>query len=117
MATGTSNQILSEAVGTSHASGRESLYPILLAMHEERMAGNPEDIGLSQRIGLMPEDHLALYGIRRTSAQGKRILEQFSIEQEPDLTPIEHIDNQNDNLTDDTESNGITGTQFSLDSF
>ena len=31
--------------------------------------------------------------------------------------PIEHIDNQNDNLTDDTESNGSTGTQFSLDSF
>ena len=87
-------------------------------MQEERMAGDPEDIGLAQRIGLMPEDHLALYGIRRNSAQGKRILEQFSIEQEPDLSPIEqNIDNQSDDLTEDTESNGTTGTQFSLDSF
>tara|TARA_B100001113_G_scaffold313908_1_gene279207 strand:- start:1340 stop:1780 length:441 start_codon:yes stop_codon:yes gene_type:complete len=116
--TGSANQILSEAVGTSHAAGRESLYPILLAMHEDRMASNPEDIRLSQRIGLMAEDHLALHGIRRTSALGKKILEQFSVEPEP--TPIPEtkpVEEDRETVSLDTESEEVSGTQFSLDSF
>ncbi|MEC8979369.1 MAG: AAA family ATPase [Candidatus Thermoplasmatota archaeon] len=116
--TGSANQILSEAVGTSHAAGRESLYPILLAMHEDRMAGDPEDIGLSQRIGLMAEDHLALHGIRRTSSQGKKILERFSLEIETDTNPME-LPSEDTTVedSDKSESKETTGTQFSLDSF
>ena len=116
--TGSANQILSEAVGTSHAAGRESLYPILLAMHEDRMAGNPEDISLSQRIGLIAEDHLALHGIRRTSAQGKRILERFSLEITPDPIQVEQtVEEIIEDTSNETKSEEAAGRQFSLDSF
>ncbi|OUX24004.1 MAG: hypothetical protein CMA23_005935 [Methanobacteriota archaeon] len=116
--TGSANQLLSEAVGTSHAAGRESLYPILLAMHEDRMGSNPEDIGLSQRIGLMAEDHLALHGIRRTSPLGKKILEQFSLEPEPDAVPeTEPMEEPIETVSEESENEEVTGTQFRLDSF
>ena len=73
--TGGANDRLARYVGTSIASSRDSLYPTLLAMHESEVVTNPEDISLSLRIGLQGDEHLALHGIKRTSSQGKRILE------------------------------------------
>ena len=87
-------------------------------MHEDRMAGNPEDITLSQRIGLIAEDHLALHGIRRSSAQGKRILERFSLEVETDPVLVEHaVEELIEDTGNETKSEEATGRQFSLDSF
>ena len=87
-------------------------------MHEDRMAGNPEDISLSQRIGLIAEDHLALHGIRRTSAQGKRILERFSLEITPDPIQVEQtVEEIIEDTSNETKSEEAAGRQFSLDSF
>ena len=66
----------------------------------------------------MPEDHLALYGIRRTSAQGKRILERFSIEVESDpILDKQSLEEVIDDPSNDTDIEEATGRQFSLDSF
>ncbi|MFL2978107.1 MAG: hypothetical protein ACJZ59_03520 [Candidatus Thalassarchaeaceae archaeon] len=82
------------------------------------MGSNPEDIGLSQRIGLMAEDHLALHGIRRTSPLGKKILEQFSLEPEPDAVPeTEPVQEPIEIVSEESENEEVTGTQFRLDSF
>ena len=114
--TGGANDRLAQYVGTSLASSRDSLYPTLLAMHETEVVTNPEDITLSLRIGLDGDDHLALHGIKRTSSQGKRILEKFN--ESIDQSPPEIIHEQ-ENHIEQTEISDDTSTssQFSLNDF
>ena len=85
-------------------------------MHESEVVTNPEDITLSLRIGLEGDDHLALHGIKRTSSQGKRILEKFN--ESIDESPPEIIHEQESHIehteiSDDTS----TSSQFSLNDF
>tara|TARA_X000001036_G_scaffold167836_1_gene158975 strand:- start:15106 stop:16617 length:1512 start_codon:yes stop_codon:yes gene_type:complete len=115
--TGGANDRLAEYVGTSLASSRDSLYPTLLAMHESEVVNNPEDITLSLRIGLEGDDHLALHGIKRSSPQGKRILEKFN----ESLDDIHHeiVHHQEDSVEQNNEINedSSTSNQFSLNDF
>tara|TARA_Y100000768_G_scaffold333587_1_gene273710 strand:+ start:1488 stop:2999 length:1512 start_codon:yes stop_codon:yes gene_type:complete len=115
--TGGSNNRLAEYVGTSLASSRDSLYPTLLAMHESEIVNDPEDITLSLRIGLEGDDHLALHGIKRSSTQGKRILEKFN--ESIDEDNIEIIHEQQDNAEQNIDNNEdvSTSNQFSLNDF
>jgi hypothetical protein len=87
-------------------------------MHESEVVKNPEDISLSLRIGLDADDHLALHGIKRTSTQGKRILEKFNegviessleIIHEGKNTVEQNIENDSDDSS--------TSNQFSLNDF
>lgn len=116
--TGGANDRLANSVSTSLASSRESLYPTLLAMHESEITKNPEDIGLSLRIGLEVEDHLALHGIKRSTPQGKRIIRKF--EGLIDDNVLQHIEQKEHTLDDtleDTTQTVETSNQFSLDDF
>ena len=115
--TGGANDRLAEYVGTSIASSRDSLYPTLLALHENEVVNNPEDISLSLRIGLDADDHLALHGIKRSSQQGKRILEKFNefVEEASQiLLPEREIPKEENNPTIEDKP---TSNQFSLDDF
>ena len=86
-------------------------------MYENEIVHNPEDISLSLRIGLNADDHLTLHGIKRSSKEGKMILERF--ENETQQT-IQIIDDKIDNDSEIIENNGQDeepSTQFSLDDF
>ena len=116
--TGGANDRLASIVGTSLSSSRDSLYPTLLAMHENEIVKDPEDIKLSLRIGLESDDHLALHGIKRTSAQGKRILEKFEDTIDYDFTiKEENRDTIIDSDIMNTSEEETTSNQFSLNDF
>ena len=115
--TGGSNNRLAEYVGTSLASSRDSLYPTLLAMHESEIVNDPEDITLSLRIGLEGDDHLALHGIKRSSTQGKRILEKFNESIDEDNIVIIHEQQDNAEQNIDNNEDASTSNQFSLNDF
>ena len=115
--TGGSNNRLAEYVGTSLASSRDSLYPTLLAMHESEIVNDPEDITLSLRIGLEGDDHLALHGIKRSSTQGKRILEKFNESIDEDNIEIIHEQQDNAEQNIDNNEDASTSNQFSLNDF
>ena len=114
--TGSANSRLAESVGSSLAASRDSLYPTLLAMYENEIVRNPEDISLSLRIGLNADDHLALHGIKRSSAEGKMILDRFENNINQDFQIVEEkIDNSE--LIENNDENNEATTQFSLDDF
>ncbi len=115
--TGGANNRLAEYVGTSLASSRDSLYPTLLAMHENEIVNDPEDITLSLRIGLEGDDHLALHGIKRSSTQGKRILEKFNESIDEDTIEIIHEQQDNAEQNIDNNEDASTSNQFSLNDF
>ena len=115
--TGGANNRLAEYVGTSLASSRDSLYPTLLAMHENEIVNDPEDITLSLRIGLEGDDHLALHGIKRSSTQGKRILEKFNESIDEDNIEIIHEQQDNAEQNIDNNEDASTSNQFSLNDF
>ena len=115
--TGGANNRLAEYVGTSLASSRDSLYPTLLAMHESEIVNDPEDITLSLRIGLEGDDHLALHGIKRSSTQGKRILEKFNESIDEDNIEIIHEQQDNAEQNIDNNEDASTSNQFSLNDF
>ena len=115
--TGGANNRLAEYVGTSLASSRDSLYPTLLAMHESEIVNDPEDITLSLRIGLEGDDHLALHGIKRSSTQGKRILEKFNESIDEDTIEIIHEQQDNAEQNIDNNEDASTSNQFSLNDF
>ena len=115
--TGSANSRLADSVGSSLAASRDSLYPTLLAMYENEIVSNPEDISLSLRIGLNADDHLALHGIKRSSAEGKMILERFENNMNQSIDFIqEPIDIDSENIENNGENEEAT-TQFSLDDF
>ena len=116
--TGGANNRLAEYVGTSLAASRDSLYPTLLAMYESEVVNNPEDISLSLRIGLEGDDHLALHGIKRTSTQGKKILERFNegvVESTHEILSEEKNIVEQDIEKDNDDSS--VSNQFSLNDF
>ncbi len=114
--TGGANDRLANYVGTSLASSRDSLYPILLAMHENEIVKNPEDIELSVMIGLEADDHLALHGIKRSSPQGKRILEKFNSSYEDYQSDRNEFVSVEQNIVENKQSES-TSNQFSLTDF
>ena len=86
-------------------------------MYENEIVSNPEDISLSLRIGLNADDHLALHGIKRSSTEGKMILERYENNMNQSMEIIqETIDNDSENIVNNGE-NEDANTQFSLDDF
>ena len=107
-------EYLSEDLGTSKASIREDLWPNLLAVHESTLGGDPGEFAVAKHLGLSGEAHLALHGIPRSRKEARKILEEFDIqrESEPDEAITEVVSEERD-----SEEEGSSGTQFSLDSF
>ena len=73
---------LATSLGTSKASFREDLWPALLAIHDKSLGASEYDFTVSKKIGLSGEDHLAIFGIPKTSKIGKSILEEFGQNEE-----------------------------------
>ena len=73
---------LATSLGMSKASFREDLWPTLLAIHDKSLGASEYDFTVSKKIGLSGEDHLAIFGITKTSKIGKSILEQFGQNEE-----------------------------------
>ena len=70
---------LAESGGASMGAVIEELWPTLLAIHDERLGGNPKDCTISWCLDLDVEDHLALHGLRsnaRATGTIKEIFEQ-----------------------------------------
>ncbi len=103
---------MSEILSTSKSSFREEIWPILMAVHDESLGGDPDDFSIAVKLGLAVEDHLSLHGITKSSRDGKRIVKLFE-EWSPDVAVIDEI------VLDDSEpeSSEESGTQFTLDSF
>jgi replication factor C large subunit len=113
-------ETLAEQLGTSKASVREELWPHLLAVHDENLGGDSNDYSISQKLGLRGEDHLALHGITKSSAKGKKILKAFDeqIEDELDYDSIQASEESSPEIVPRTnEDEDLAGKQFKLDSF
>jgi hypothetical protein len=71
-------------------------------------------------LGLRGEDHLALHGITKSSAKGKKILKAFDeqIEDELDYDSIQASEESSPEIVPRTnEDEDLAGKQFKLDSF
>ena len=68
---------LAELFHMSEASAREDLLPLMLAAKEGRTGFEDSSIDLSIRLGLALEDHLALNGVRPSSAEGRRMAKAY----------------------------------------
>ena len=72
---------LSEKFGSSRASIREDLWPILLATHNSSLGGSETDFRVAKKMGLSVEDHLAMHGIPKSSKSAKEIMKNFGEEE------------------------------------
>ena len=61
----------------SKASAQEDLLPLMLAAMEDRTGFEDSSIDLTMRLGLALEDHLALNGVRPSSAEGRRMAKAY----------------------------------------
>ena len=104
---------MSENVSTSKSSFREELWPLLLAVHDESLGGEPDDFSISKRMGLAVEEHLSLHGIAKTSRKGKSIIKKYE-EQEKSSEPLPELPLENNVDDENSES---SDKQFTLDSF
>ena len=90
---------------------------LIHTMNENEIVRNPEDISLSLRIGLNADDHLALHGIKRSSAEGKMILERFENNINQTMQIVEEKMDNDSEIIENDEQNDEATTQFSLDDF
>ena len=104
---------MSENVSTSRSSFREELWPLMLAVHDESLGGNPDDFSISKRMGLGVEEHLSLHGIAKTSRQGKSIIKKY---EDLELLPEPPQEESSEIKTEEREPDN-EGKQFTLDSF
>ena len=104
---------MSENVSTSKSSFREELWPLLLAVHDKSLGGDPNDYSISKKMGLGVEEHLSLHGISKSSRQGRSIVNEYEEQEnlpEPTLAVPPKIDEEDEKTPTD-------GKQFTLDSF
>jgi len=88
---------LSEKFGSSRASIREDLWPILLATHNSSLGGSETNFRVAKKMGLSVEDHLAMHGIPKSSKSAKEIMKNFGEEELGESAQIlvtETTDNQ-----------------------
>jgi hypothetical protein len=106
---------MSESVSTSRSSFREELWPLILAVHDEALGGNPLDFSLAIKMGLGVEEHLSLHGIAKSSRQGKDVIKKFEeLEDGNEIPELVIEDNVTAPSSDEPETKG---KQFTLDSF
>ena len=104
---------MSSKVSTSRSSFREELWPLLLAVHDESLGGDPMDFSLSSRMGIGVEEHLSLHGIAKSSKQGKLIIKKFDEIDQKD----EHVEANEEDVTPNIKASESGDKQFTLDSF
>tara|TARA_Y100000589_G_scaffold77581_1_gene71372 strand:- start:8932 stop:10446 length:1515 start_codon:yes stop_codon:yes gene_type:complete len=106
---------MSESVSTSRSSFREELWPLILAVHDESLGGDPLDFSLARKMGLGVEEHLSLHGIAKSSRQGKAVIKKF--EELDDENEIPELVIENNVTSPSSDEPETKGKQFTLDSF
>lgn len=104
---------MSENVSTSKSSFREELWPLLLAVHDDSLGGDPDDFSISKKMGLGVEEHLSLHGISKSSRKGKSIVKKYD-DQEALPEPPSELPPE---IESEDEKAPTEGKQFTLDSF
>ena len=106
---------MAESLSTSRSSFREELWPLILAVHDGALGGDPLDFSLAIKMGLGVEEHLSLHGIAKSSRQGKDVIKKFEELENQDRIPELVVE---DSVTiPSTDEPEIKGRQFTLDSF
>ena len=106
---------MAESLSTSRSSFREELWPLILAVHDGGLGGDPLDFSLAIKMGLGVEEHLSLHGIAKSSRQGKDVIKKFEELENQDRIPELVVE---DSVTiPSTDEPEIKGRQFTLDSF
>ena len=104
---------MSENVSTSKSSFREELWPLLLAVHDDSLGGDPDDFSISKKMGLGVEEHLSLHGISKSSRKGKSILKKYDDQENLSGSPLSPPPEKEGKEGKEPSE----GKQFTLDSF
>jgi hypothetical protein len=101
---------ISKDLNSSKSSVKEELWPILLAIHDEKLGNDINDIRITKKLGLNKEDHLFLNGLSKSEDISESVMKLFD-EEELGQEVMENIESiGQDNSTNNTN-------QFTLDSF
>ncbi|MBK65005.1 MAG: hypothetical protein CMB47_05745 [Euryarchaeota archaeon] len=101
---------ISKDLSSSKSSVKEELWPILLAIHDEKMGNDINDIRITKKLGLNGEDHLFLNGLSKSEDISKSVMRLFD-EEELRQEVTENLES----IVQDKSTN--TTNQFTLDSF
>ncbi len=101
---------ISKDLSSSKYSVKEELWPILLAIHDEKMGNDINDIRITKKLGLNGEDHLFLNGLSKSEDMSKSIMKLFD-EEELSQEVIENVES----IIQEKSTNSTN--QFTLDSF
>ena len=103
-------QKISKDLSSSKSSIKEELLPMLLAIYDEKMGNDINDIRLTKKLGLSGEDHLFLNGLSKSEDISESVMKLFD---EEELTQ----ENRENVESIVKESSANTTSQFTLDSF
>jgi len=78
---------LAETCGCSNKAVREELLPSLVAVQSE----NSDDFSISLALGLSPEEHAAICGLKVSHRSTKQLMEKYAKEFEKTIQPVEEI--------------------------
>ena len=94
---------------SSKSSVRTGIWPYLLGICDSELGGDVNDFSLSKNLDLDVESHLYLFGIRKSSKEGKKIIEEYPVNEKMEIEE-EYID-------EDFSKKELDGQQSSLDQF
>tara|TARA_B100000214_G_scaffold196319_1_gene142098 strand:+ start:150 stop:1634 length:1485 start_codon:yes stop_codon:yes gene_type:complete len=100
---------LADKFYSSKSSVRIGIWPYLLGISDAELGGDVNDFSLSKKLDLDVECHLYLFGIRKTSKEGKKIIEEYPIDEK---TEIEEV-----LIEEEFSKKELDGQQSSLDQF
>jgi len=101
---------ISKDLDSSKSSIKEELWPILLAIHDEKLGNDVNDTRITRKLGLSGEDHLFLNGLSKSEDISESVMKLFDDEN----TIQETIENVEIAVQENTKN---TTNQFTLDSF
>ena len=95
-------------LNSSKSAIKEDLWPILIAIHDEKLGSDVNDLTISNKFGFTGEDHLSLHGVKKGHKDSEKILKMFEIRKNEDNEAIE---------LEVEKSEEKNANQFTLDSF
>ena len=101
---------ISKDLDSSKSSIKEELWPILLAIHDEKLGNEVNDTRITRKLGLSGEDHLFLNGLSKSEGIAESVMKLFDDE----TTIQETMENVETKVQENTKN---TTNQFTLDSF
>ena len=94
---------------SSKSSVRVGIWPYLLGICNHEMGGDVNDFALSKYLDISVEGHLYLHGVRKSSKEGKKIIEEYSTNEQSEI--------EEEVMEEKLEEKELDGQQTSLDQF